>query len=81
MKELWEAQKRCEAGRAEWLEREVRKRVQAAGDDNWKRNLTEMTRVTERRSINMKLTVITKGNNAVAFDRIKIATHDWFHSK
>ena len=33
--ELWDAQKRCEAGRAEWLETEVKKRAHAAEDDNW----------------------------------------------
>ena len=58
--ELWEAQKRCEAGRIEWLETEVRKRAEAAGDKNWEKNLNEMIRVTEERGINRKLSAITK---------------------
>ena len=52
--ELWDAQKRCEEGCADWLEKEVKKRAQAAGDENWEKNLTEMIRVAEERSINRK---------------------------
>ena len=57
---LWEAQKRCEAGREEWLERDINKQARAAGDDDWERSLTEMIRHVEDRSINRKLTAITK---------------------
>ena len=62
------------------LENEVKKRALAAGDDNWEKNLNEMIRVAEERSINRKSTSITKGINGGALDRIKVATHDWFHS-
>ena len=37
--------------------------------------------VAEERSINRKLTAITKGNKSGALDRIEIATYDWFHTK
>ena len=78
--ELWDTQKRCKAGRIEWLENKVKKRAQAAGDDNWEKNLNEMIRVAEERSTNRKLTSITKGINEGALHCIKVATHDWFHS-
>ena len=61
-------------------ETEVKKRAQAAGDNNWENNLTEMIRVAEERSINMKLTAITKGINDGPLDRIEVSTHDWFYS-
>ena len=38
--ELWDTPKRCEAGRVDWLEAEVKKRTQAAGDNNWEKNLS-----------------------------------------
>ena len=78
--ELWDTQKRCEAGRIEWLENEVRKRAQAHGDDNWEKNLNDMIRVAEERSTNRKLVSITKGINDGVLDCIEVATHDWFHS-
>ena len=59
-----------------WLEQEVKKQTQTAGDDDWKKNLKEMIRVAEERSINRKLTGITKGNKDRAFYRIEIAIHD-----
>ena len=77
---LWDTQKRCETGRIEWLENEVRKRAQAHGDDNWEKNLNEMIRVAEERSTNRKLVSITKGINDGVLDCIEVATHDWFHS-
>ena len=75
-----EAPKRCEAGRIEWLETEVRKRAKAAGDKNWEKNLNEMIRATEERGINRKLTALTKGINEGALGQIKVVTHDWFYS-
>ena len=78
--ELWDAQKRCEEGCADWLEKEVKERAQAAGYENWEKNLTEVIRVAEERSINRKLTAIKKGINDDALDRIEVATHDWFYS-
>ena len=78
--ELWETQKRCEAARIDWLENEVKKQAQAAGDDNWEKNLNKMIRVAEERSINRKLTAITKGINNGALDQIEMATHDLFYS-
>ena len=39
-----------------------------------------MIQVAEERSINRKLTAITKGINNGALDQIEVATHDWFYS-
>ena len=39
-----------------------------------------MIRFAEERSINRKLSAITKGRNDGALDRIEVATHDWFYS-
>ena len=73
--ELWEAQKRCEAGRIEWLQTEVREQAKAAGEENREKNLNEMIRATEERGINRKLTAITKEINEGALGRIEVATH------
>ena len=37
--ELWNTQKLCKAGHIDWLENEVKKRAQAAGDDNWEKKV------------------------------------------
>ena len=42
--------------------------------------MTELIRVAEERSINRKLTAITKGISNGALDRIEVATHDRFYS-
>ena len=65
----------------EWLENKVKARAKIAGDKNRERNLKEIIRATEERSINRKLMKITMGINEGALDRNKIAMHNCFYSK
>ena len=58
----------------------MKKQAQAAGHGDRERNLTDVIRVAEERSIFRKLTAITKRNKDGALGRIEVATHDWFHS-
>ena len=68
--ELCDTPKRREAKRAEWSETEVKKRAQAARDENWEKNLTEMTRVAEERITNGKLTAVANEIDDGALNRI-----------
>ena len=59
----------------------MKKRAQAAGDDYGGKNLKEMMGVAEDRSVDRKLTTITKRNEDGVLVKIEITTRDWFHSE
>ena len=79
-KELWQAQKRSEADMSDWLREVAQKRVEAVGDREWQRNVSEMIRTTDENAMNRKLGIITKGQRSGGMDRIEVANHDWYLS-
>ena len=79
-KDLWEAQKRSEEGRMEWLQGEAMERAKAAGDSDWGSGLQQTIRVAKSRATNRKLGAIIKGRQST-LDRIEVPIHDWFYSK
>ena len=78
--ELWEAQKKCETLRQEWLVEVAKDRARASTDKDWNKKLTAMTRTAQRCATNRRLTMVTKGVRGV-LDRIQVPTHDWFYSR
>ena len=79
--ELWEAQKNCDKDRREQLRNEAKQRAKAEGDIGWEQQLEGMVRVAESRSINRKLTAVTKGTRESSFNRIEVAQHEWYLSE
>lgn len=77
--ELWEAQKKCETLRREWLVQTAKNRARSSDDKDWKKRLNQMIKTTQRCATNRRLTLLTKGVRGI-LDRIQIPMHDWFYS-
>ena len=52
-----------------------------AGDVGWEQRLEEMIRVAELRSINKKITAVTKGRHESSLNKIEVTQHEWYFSK
>lgn len=46
-KELWEAQKKCESLRREWLVKVAQDRARISADKDWKKKLTKMIKTAQ----------------------------------
>lgn len=77
---LKERQKESKSLRREWMMNDVKKKAQAAGDQDWERRLDIAEKKLERNAVNRKLTAITKGPRG-ALKMIQVPTHDWFYSE
>ena len=74
-----ERQKESKSLRREWLIIDVKKKAQAAGDQDWERRLRITEKKLEMNAVNLKLTAITKGPRG-ALTMIQVPNHDWFYS-
>lgn len=79
-RELWAVQKECEERRIQWIKKLAEDRTRAAGDQDWELKMNAMKRTVEERSINRKLSAISKGTHS-QLDRIQIPAHNWYYSE
>ena len=59
---------------------EIKKKAQAAGDQDWEKRLKTAEKKLEMNAVNCKLSAITKGPKG-ALTMIQVPNHDWFYSE
>ena len=77
--ELKDIQNTCYKKRIEWIKELAQDRAKAAGDLDWEQKMANMKKTIEKRQVNQKLCIVTRGRHT-QIDRIQIPTHDWYYS-